>query len=136
MSIATMINWNRKYSMGIDDLISYLWASSKTRGERYTGTNNLLTHMPAMEMNALKKLYHKPGGRQWGHLAVSLTPDNEDRNSYAYLLQSGWQCHCFMIISASFAFIQIPISGIFTLPGTAYPASTDINTLSANMSFT
>lgn len=85
MSIATMINWNRKYSMGIEDLISYLWASSKTRGGRYTGTNNLLTHMPAMEMNALKKLHHKPGGRQWGHLAVSLTPDNEDRDSYAYL---------------------------------------------------
>ena len=85
MSVVKMINIKNQTHRKIRDVVSYISADSKTNGGKSVGSRGFLTKHIVTEMIAVKKLHHKTGGRQFIHIAISLTPDELHRPDDLYL---------------------------------------------------
>lgn len=75
MSILKMVNekgTEKKRMYAKDD---YLTAASKTDNGKLVGSSNCMSRYVVEEMLAVKRVFHKSGGRSWVEGVVSLTPD-------------------------------------------------------------
>lgn len=85
MSILKMINGRNLSPSKFRDLHRYVTAPSKTKDGQTVGNSGCLSKHVVAEMLAVKRLHHKTGGRQWIHIAISLTPDEPHRPDDLYL---------------------------------------------------
>lgn len=85
MSILKMVNEKQTDRKKLYAKYEYLTATSKTDDGRLVGTSNLMSNYVIEEMQAVKRIFHKTGGRCWVEIVVSLTPDLKARSNHDYL---------------------------------------------------
>lgn len=131
MSLLKMIKWYDRSRVTLDEIYEYVNAPSKTRDGILRGTNGIMTQMPVLEMKAVKQLYNKPGGRQWIHIVISLTPDQKERRSEAYLpiadqiarMFPGFQSFYAVHEDASLRHIHLVLNSVSSMDGHKFTQS-------------
>ncbi len=131
MSVLKMIKWRSRSRATLDDVFEYVNAPSKTREGILRGTNGILTQMPVIEMQAVKQIFNKLGGRQWIHMVLSMTPDQIGRRSEAYMpvadriarLFPGFQSFYAVHEDSPIRHIHLVLNSVSSLDGTKFSQS-------------
>lgn len=132
MSIVKMINGGNCSRKSFRDLHEYVTAASKTKNGQTIGSSGCITSNHVIEeMLTVKKLYHKSGGRQWIHVAISLTPDEKHRPDDLYMavgekianLFYGFQCFYAVHHDTKLRHLHIVLNSVSMLDGTKYSQS-------------
>lgn len=85
MSVIRFINGSNNDRQYLIDKLAYLSSPAKTKGDHQMGANGCSPETPLDGMLAVKKLYHKTGGRQGIHLVVSPSSDSRYIDDKTYL---------------------------------------------------
>ena len=85
MSILKMVNEKGTEKKRMHAKDDYLTAASKTDNGKLVGSSNCMSRYVIEEMLAVKRIFHKSGGRSWVEFVVSLTPDLKSRSNDEYM---------------------------------------------------
>ena len=131
MSILKMVNENgteKKRMYAKDD---YLTAASKTDNGKLVGSSNCMSRYVVEEMLAVKRVFHKSGGRSWVEGVVSLTPDLKSRTNDEYMeiareivsLFPEFQCRYVVHLDSRFRHIHFMLNTVSVWDGHKYTQS-------------
>lgn len=131
MSILKMVNekgTEKKRMYAKDD---YLTAASKTDNGKLVGSSNCMSRYVVEEMLAVKRVFHKSGGRSWVEGVVSLTPDLKSRTNDEYMeiareivsLFPEFQCRYVVHLDSRFRHIHFMLNTVSVWDGHKYTQS-------------
>ena len=69
----------------INALVDYMTENHKTADGLYVDTYGCSKTNPVRDIDAVKKIHHKTGGKQGEHFVLSITPDKPENTNASYM---------------------------------------------------